>query len=334
MNKTVRRVWTYLSETINDFMVDGALSRAAAISFYTILSIGPLLVLCIAVAGAVFGQEAARGAINDQLSGIMGTDGAALIQTMIKSASRQRGSEWATIVGVVTLLITGTSVFGELQTDLNFIWKAEPPTGSTIGALLKTRAAGLGLVGSLAFLLLVSLVISTILGAVSSYVLGLMPWAKVAFVYLNLLVTFCIVAALFAAIYKILPDRQLTWRDVGVGAVVTALLSMVGKATIAWYLAEFSVANSYGAAGTLVVVLLWIYYSSVIFLLGAEFTKVWAAHHGSREAFAAHALTTEQPVKVVRAPGRVSLRPHWLEWIAFAAIAVLSLRSVRPGRWE
>ena len=322
-------IWKYLKETVSDFSEDNALSRGAAISFYTILSLGPLLVLCIAVAGLVFGEDAAQGAIVGQLRGMMGDQSAELIQTMIASASSHKNGFWATSLGAFTLLITGTSVFGELQAALNFIWKAAPPQSSTVTALLKTRAAGLGLVASLAFLLLVSLVVGAALQAVSSYVLGVLPEAKQMFQIANLLVSFAITSALFAAIYKILPDRRIDWRDVIVGAVVTALLSTIGKVAIAWYIATFAVANSYGAAGTLMVVLIWIYYSCEIFLLGAEFTKVWAAHHGSREAFKARALTGGDaivPKPVVVAPRR---RIGWFDLAAVASVFLAS-RSRRP----
>ncbi len=324
------KIWMYLKETGSDFWDDNALSRGAAISFYTVLSLGPVLVLCIAVAGFVFGEDAARGAIVEQLRGLMGKDSAELIQSMIASAGKHNGGFWPTIIGVLTLLITATSVFGELQAALNYIWKAEPQAAS-VGTLLKARAAGLGLVASLAFLLLVSLVVGAVLQAVSSYVIGVLPEAKTMFVLANVLVTFVIISALFAAIYKILPDRQLTWRDVTVGAIVTAILFTIGKSAIAYYIGAFSVANSYGAAGTLIVVMLWIYYSCEIFLLGAEFTKVWAAHHGSREAFEAQALTGAETVKTVvvdkpRAPFGV------LDVAAFGAIVLAALwRNRRSG---
>lgn len=318
------KIWMYLKETISDFSEDNALSCGAAISFYTILSLGPLLVLCIAVAGFVFGEDAARGAIVGQLRGLMGDQSAEMIQSMIASAGNHKGGFWATALGAITLLITGTSVFSELQAALNFIWKAAPPQSSTVSALIKTRAAGLGLVASLGFLLLVSLVIGAALQALSSYVLGVMPEAKQMFQIANLLLSFAIISALFAAIYKILPDRRIDWRDVIVGAIVTALLSTLGKIAIAWYIATFSVANSYGAAGTLIVVLIWIYYSCEIFLLGAEFTKVWAAHHGSREAFKARALTGAD---IVAKPVIVQSRKvGWFDLAALASV-ILAARS-------
>ncbi len=326
------KVWMYLKETLSEFWDDNALSKGAAISFYTILSLGPLLVLCIGVAGLVFGEDAARGAIVGQLQGLMGEQSAALVQSMIASAGKHNGGVWATALGIGTLLITATSVFAELQADLNYIWKAEPQAAS-IGAFLKARAAGLGLVGTLGFLLLVSLVIGAALQAISSYMIGAMPAAAAMLQAANFVVTFFIISALFAAIYKILPDRNLGWRDVIVGAVATAFLSSVGKTAIAYYIGAASVASSYGAAGTLIVVLLWIYYSCEIFLLGAEFTKVWAAHHGSREAFEARARTGAEAAPktvVVKQPAR---RLDVFDVAAFGAL-VLALRSGRRrSRW-
>ena len=289
-------VWNALKETFNDYMEDNCLSRGAAIAYYTVVSIGPILVLCIAIAGLVFGQEAAQGAMVGQLRGLMGDQAAELIQTMIKSASNKSSGIIATVVGLVTLLITATGVFGELQSSLNAIWKAEAKGG--VSGLLKARAASMGLVAALGFLLLTSLVVSAGLHALSEYVNGVLPGASVLFQVLNFVVSLAMVSALFAAIYKILPDRRLSWADVGVGAVATAFLFTVGKTLIGLYIGSSSVASSYGAASALVIILVWIYYSSQIFLLGAEFTKVWASHHGSAEAFAArNTAPAAAPVK-------------------------------------
>lgn len=279
------KVWGILKETVADYIEDNALSRGAAIAYYTIFSIAPMLIICIAIAGLAFGQEAAQGAISDQLRGMMGDQGAEAVQTMIASASTKSSGIWATVIGVVTLLITASGVFGEMQASLNAIWKAEAPSG--VSGLLKARAASLGLVGTLGFLLLVSLVVSAGLSALGDYLNSIIPGVDLLLQVVNFLISFLMVSALFAAIYKILPDRSLSWKDVAVGAVATAFLFTVGKTLIGLYIGSSAIASSYGAAGALVIVLLWIYYSSQIFLLGAEFTKVWASHHGSAEAFAA-----------------------------------------------
>ncbi len=286
-------IWTTLKETLADYMEDNCLSKGAAIAYYTILSIGPVLVICIAIAGLVFGQEAAQGAMVGQLQGMMGEQAAEAIQTMIKSASNKSSGILATILGLGTLLITASGVFGEMQSSLNLIWKAEPKGG--MSAILKARAASLGLVATMGFLLLVSLVAGAGLKAFGSYINQFLPGGEFILQIVNLLISFAIVTALFAAVYKILPDRKLSYRDVIVGAVGTAFLFTVGKTLIGLYIGSSAVASSYGAAGAFVIVLLWIYYSSQIFLLGAEFTKVWAAHHGSAEAFKARNPEPEHP---------------------------------------
>ncbi len=282
-----------LQETVAAYIEDEALSRGAAIAYYTIFSIAPVLVICIAIAGLVFGEEAAQGAMVGQLRGMMGDQAAEAVQAMIASAGNKTSGIWATAIGIVTLLVTATGVFGEMQASLNVIWKAQGPSGVT--GILKARAASLGLVATLGFLLLVSLVVSAALTALGSTLNRVVPGAEALLHLANFVVSFLMVSALFAAIYKILPDRQLRWKDVAVGALTTAFLFTVGKTLIGLYIGSSSVASSYGAAGALVVVLLWIYYSSQIFLLGAEFTKVWASHHGSAEAFAAKVATSAAP---------------------------------------
>lgn len=292
-----------LKETVADYIEDEALSRGAAIAYYTIFSIAPILVICIAIAGLVFGEEAAQGAMVGQLRGMMGDQAAEAVQAMIASAGNRSSGIWATVIGVVTLLITATGVFGEMQGSLNLIWRAQAPTGVT--GILKARAAGLGLVATLGFLLLVSLVVSAGLTALGSTMNRMVPGIETILHLANFAISFLMVSALFAAIYKILPNRQLRWKDVGVGAVATAFLFTIGKTLIGLYIGSSSVASSYGAAGALVIVLLWIYYSSQIFLLGAEFTKVWASRHGSAEAFAARKDPTDAAPSVPPPPSPV-----------------------------
>jgi membrane protein len=261
------------------FIDDNALSRGAAIAYYTVFSIAPMLVIVVAIAGLAFGQEAAEGALVGQLRGMMGDQAAEFLQTALSSASNHQSGIIATIIGFATLLITATGVFGEMQASLNAIWKVEPPTGLT--SLLKTRALSLGLVAALGFLLLTSLVASAAITALGHVMDRFLPDASLILQAINFVVSLAMISVLFGAIYKILPDTHLAWRDVMVGAVVTALLFTIGKTAIGLYIGSSSIATSYGAAGALVIVLLWIYYSSQIFLLGAEFTKSYAARHGS-----------------------------------------------------
>ena len=274
--------WKMLKETVLAFINDEALSRGAAIAFYTVTSIAPVLLIVIAVAGLAFGREAAQNAIIGQLSDLMGQQTAEVIQTAVASAASKSSGILATIVGIVVLLVTASGVFGEMQTALNAIWKAKPK-GTTVSRLIRARAASLGLVVSLGFLLMVSLVVSTALTAFGNYLDSILPFGKLILTVLNGAVSLILISFLFAAIYKVLPDRDLEWRDVVVGAVVTGVLFTIGKSLISWYIGSSAVASSFGAAGALIVLLLWVYYSAQIFLLGAEFTKVFAERHGSKQ---------------------------------------------------
>jgi membrane protein len=269
-----------VKQTISGFIEDGALTLGAAIAYYTIFSIAPILIIVIAIAGLVFGQDAAEGAIVVQLSGLMGHESAEALQNMITSASNRQSGIIATLVGVGTLLIGATGVFGEIQSSLNAIWKAEPST-STVSRLVRARIASLGLILTLGFLLMVSLVVSAALSALDTYLTGIFSGIHLLFQVLNFVLSFGLISVLFAAIYKFLPDKQIMWRDVGMGAITTALLFTIGKTLIGLYIGSSKVASSYGAAGALIVILLWIYYSAQIFLLGAEFTKTYAESHGS-----------------------------------------------------
>ena len=274
--------WALIKATVNGYVDDNALSRGAAIAYYTVFSLAPMLVIIVAIAGTVFGEQAAQGALSYQLDGLLGHDAAAAVQGMVTSAWRSQSSGVATVIGVVTLLLTATGVFGEMQGALNAIWRAEPKA-TTVGRLLRARAASLGLVATLGFLMMVSLVISAAVAAVQTFVGGYMLDLTALIRVVNFTISLLLITVLFAAIYKILPDRRLEWRDVWVGAFVTGLLFDIGKTLIGLYIGSTAVASSFGAAGALAIILVWVYYSSQIFLLGAEFTRVWAEQKGSRQ---------------------------------------------------
>lgn len=276
------RAWQLLKDTVMAFIDDGALSRGASIAFYTVTSIAPVLVIVVAIAGLAFGEEAARDAIAGQISGLMGRQTADVLQTAIASASNKSSGVIASVVGVVTLLITASGVFGEMQATLNIIWKAKP-RGTTVSQLIRARTASLGLVAVLGFLLMVSLVISAGLTAMADLINAYLPFGATILALLNLLISYVMITLLFGAIYKILPDRRLQWRDVTVGALVTAALFTLGKSLIGLYIGSTALGSSYGAAGALLILLSWIYYSAQIFLLGAEFTKVYASNFGSQQ---------------------------------------------------
>jgi membrane protein len=269
------KAWRLLKFTGNGYIEDNCLSRGAAIAYYTVFSLAPVLIIVIAIAGFVFGEKAARGALLDEISSLMGRQGGEAIQTMIASASNQNRSGWAGVVGLITLLVTASGVFSELQAALNAIWRAKPRLG-TVSRLVRARLASLGLVMTLGFLLLVSLVVSTALSAVGPWLNGMFPGAQVLIRVISFLVSLGSVALLFALIYKVLPDTSLAWRDVAAGAIATAILFNIGKFLISLYLGSSSVASSFGGAGAFALLLLWIYYSSQIFLIGAEFTRAWA----------------------------------------------------------
>jgi membrane protein len=213
----------------------------------------------------------------------MGKEGADLVQKAVQNASGKSTGIFASVVGMITLIVTASGVFGEMQSALNAIWKAEPH-GTTISRLVRARAASLGLVAALGFLLLVSLVISALLSALTGYINARLPFGALMLELLHFVISYVLISLLFAAIYKVLPDAPLSWHDVMIGAVVTALLFNLGKFLISLYLARSALASSYGAAGALIVVLLWVYYSAQIFLLGAEFTKIHASRRGTPAA--------------------------------------------------
>jgi len=281
LRQTLRQTWTILKSAGLGYVADGCLSRGAAIAYYTTFSLAPVLLIVIAVAGLVFGEDAARGAVVHQISGLMGKTGADAIQAMLQGAANRKSGILATAIGGVTLLVASSGVFGEMQTALNAIWKTTAPDGA-IRALVRARLQSLGLVLALGFLLLVSLVISAALAAVGTWLNGRLPDMPPLLHVANILVSFALVTATFAAIYKVLPDTAIAWHDVGIGAAVTALLFTVGKNLIGQYIGSASIATTYGAAGAVGIVLVWIYYSSQIFLLGAEFTRAYAEQKGSR----------------------------------------------------
>lgn len=277
-------VWQMTKDTLNGFMEDSCLSRGAAVAYFTVFSLAPILIVVIAIAGFVFGEDAARGEIFAKLRSMVGADAAGLVQSMIQSAANRRSGILATVFSVIMLLLTASGVFGELQSSLNIIWKADPSAHSTVTRLIKARAQSLGLVATLGFILLVSLAISAALTAAWHRIDRVVPGASGLLRIVNIGISFAITTVLFGAVYKVLPDKKLEWRDVLIGSLFTALLYILGKTAIALYIGSSGVTSSYGAASALVVLLLWVYYSAQIFLLGAEFTKVYAHRHGSQVA--------------------------------------------------
>jgi membrane protein len=279
-----------VKESFKEWRKDGALDLGAALAYYTIFSLAPLLLIVIGVAGLVWGREAVQGQLVGELQGLVGPQGGEAIQTMIANAGKERTGVLATIVGVVTILFGATGVFVQLQNALNRVWSVEAKPGAGLWSFLRTRLISFGMMLGIGFLLLVSLVLSTAVAAVNTWATGRMPGLEVLAQILTFLGSFALTTLLFAMIFKVLPDVEIAWRDVWVGAVTTALLFTVGKLLIGLYLAKSSVASTYGAAGSLVILLLWIYYSSQILFLGAEFTEVYASRYGSHIRPSEHAV--------------------------------------------
>lgn len=274
-----------VKETFSDFSSDRCPRLAAALSYYTIFSLAPLLVIVIAVAGLVWGQEAVRGELVGQFSQLIGEQGARQIETMVANASQQKGGGIALAIGIITLVIGALGVFAQLKDALNTVWevKLKSPGGwRGIWVMVRTYLLSFAMVFVIAFLLMAALVASTALAAVGKWMGNVLPLPEVALHALNLVLSFAVITVLFAAIFKILPDVQISWRDVWAGAAVTALLFTLGKYALGLYLGRSSAASVYGAAGSVVIIMLWVYYASLIFLLGAEFTQVYARRWGSR----------------------------------------------------
>jgi len=296
--------WTLLKEAANEWMEDNALRLSAALAYYSIFSIAPLLVIAISIAGWVLGPEAVSGQLQQELAKTVGTEGAGAIQSMVQSASKPSSSIIAGVVGFVTLIIGATGVFGALKDALNTIWEVKAKAGLGIKGFLKDRLLSFGMVLVIGFLLLVSLMLTSALAIVNKTIGDALSVPTFIWGVLTFIISFAVVTALFATIFKMLPDVKVEWRFVWIGAVVTALLFEIGKFLLGWYLGMESTKSSYGAAASVVLLLLWVYYTSLILFFGAEFTQVYARRVGGRvePADNAEAVTTEARAQEGLAP--------------------------------
>jgi membrane protein len=297
----VKPGFTLIKESFQEWQKDGALDLGAALAYYTIFSLAPLLLVALAVAGLLWDRGQIQGQLIAQLQGLMGQQGAQAVQTMLENAGQQHGSGvFAGIIAVVTILFGATGVFVQLQNALNKVWDVEARPGLGIWSFVKTRLISFGMVLGIGFLLLVSLVVSTAVSAIGKWATGMLPAGSEALMQgLTFVVSFAFITLLFAMMFKFLPDVEIGWRDVWIGAVVTALLFTLGKFLIGLYLGKSSIASTYGAAGSLVIVLLWIYYSSQILFLGAEFTQVYATRYGSQIRPSKHAVPVVEKKQTV-----------------------------------
>jgi membrane protein len=279
--RRARTLFQFGKQAVSEWSEDNAPTFAASLSYYTLFSIAPLLVIAVSVAGMVFGEEAARGQLQAQLQDMVGQDSAEIIGQMMISARKPETGILATAIGLIALVFGATGVFVQLQDALNHIWDVKPKPRNGVLAFLRSRFLSFAMVLGIGFLLLVSLVVSAVLAALGAFFEHLLPGWSVLWQGVNLLISFGVITVLFAMMYKLLPDTHVDWRDVWLGASVTSLLFSLGKFGIGLYLGRSAVASSYGAAGSLAVVLLWVYYSAQILFLGAEFTQVYARSHGS-----------------------------------------------------
>jgi membrane protein len=290
----IRLAWDLAKQSVSAWIDDDAPSMGAAIAYYTLFSIAPVLIIVIAVAGMFFGRDAVLGEIEAQLGNLIGKEGAVAIQGLVKSAGEPAQGIVATAISVAVLLVGATTVFAEVQSALDRIWKApEQPKPDGLLNVLRQRLVSFGMILGVGFLLLVSLVVSTGLAALGKWGSGVFEEWDVAFQALNFVVSIALQTGLFAMIYKVLPRVSIAWRDVWIGATVTAVLFEIGKLAIGLYLGKGSVTSGFAAAGSIVVLRVWVYYSAQIFLLGAEFTWIYAKRR--RSAMRTGASAPAQP---------------------------------------
>ena len=277
----MRKLLDVFKQAVKEFGEDKAPRLGAALAYYTMFSIAPLLLVVIAIAGFVFGKEAAQGQIFAQLHGLIGAKGAEALQDMVASAAKPKTGTLATIVGIVTLLFGASGVFGQLKDALNTIWNVEPKKSGGIFALIKDRFLSVAMVLGVGFLLLVSLAVDAAISGFAKFAGNRMPGGEAVWQTVQMLISLGVVMVLFAMIFRFLPDLRIAWHDVWLGAAFTSILFVLGKFALGFYLGRAATSSSYGAAGSLIVLLLWVYYSAQILFFGAEVTQVWARQHGT-----------------------------------------------------
>ncbi len=287
-------IWPLLKDTVKDWSDDGASRLAAALSCYTLLSLAPLVILTVSVTGLVFGDDAARGQVSQELGGLVGPRAGEAVQTVIANAEAPSAGIVSTILGVAVLLFGAPGVFVELQDAMNTIWEVKPKPNEGVRGFLRHRFFSFAMVLAVAFLMLVSLLVSAGLAAAGKFFAGYLPGGETLWQVVNFAVAFAITTLLFALIFKVVPDVEVRWREVWVGGALTALLFTIGKFGLGLYIGKSSVTSSFGVAGSLVALVIWVYYSSQILFLGAEFTQVYARRFGGRIRPSPHAVPATQ----------------------------------------
>jgi len=291
---TFKRLWEVLKKSFKGFSNDRITKMSSSLSYYTIFSMAPLLIIIISLSGLFLGQDAAQGKIYDQLSNFIGSNAASQLQTMIQNASLSGKSKFAAIIGIATLIVGATTVFAQIQDTINFIWGIKPKPKKGWLSFLKNRFLSFSVIIGLAFLLLVSLTLSTIVDTFSASLKAHFPQITVVLLYvINTVITLLLTALIFGTIFKVLPDAKIRWRDVITGAITTAVLFMLAKFGISFYISKSNVGSTYGAAGSLVILLLWVYFSAMILYFGAEFTKAYAVEFGAAIHPDDYAVTTK-----------------------------------------
>ena len=304
-----KQTWALVKSAGSSWIDDYAPSMGAALAYYTVFSVAPLLLIVISVAGLVFGQDAARGEIVGQLQGLMGAEAAKAVEGLLTTVSKPAQGILATVIGVVVLLIGATTVFGELQDALDRIWRAPARKSSGLWGLLRARLLSFGMILGVGFLLIASLVASAGMSAIGKWWAPVFGGWEVLAQVVNFAISFGLVTVVFAMIYKIMPRVHIQWRDVWIGAAVTALLFTIGKFLIGLYIGKSGVTSGFGAAGSLVVLLVWVYYSAQIFLMGAEFTWVYAHTFGSLKGKPAPASAAAVPSAAGAVAGQDAAKP-------------------------
>ncbi len=296
MQIRIKPIFRLLKEAFREWQQDKVSLLAAALAYYTVFSVTPLLVIAIAIAGAVFGQDTAKNEIVQQINALVGEQGAQVIEIALANANQPQLGSLASIISLIILLVGASGVFAQLQEALNTVWDVKPKSDRGLGQFLRKRLLSFGMVLAIGFLLLVSLIFSAILSGISNLEINLLPGWVSLLRLLNLAISLGMVSLLFALIYKYLPDAKIRWQDVWVGAIITALLFTLGKFLIGLYLGRGSLGSTYGAAGSLIIFLAWVFYSAQILLFGAEFTQVYARKYGrticpDRHAEVSHSFT-------------------------------------------